>query len=365
MNSIENILNQKSLTTDDIITLLSIDNEAELTALFQKAYQVKEEYIGTKVFYRGIIEFSNICSKNCYYCGIRKDNTLVNRYKMTDDEIFRCARFAWESNYGSIVIQGGELQSRAFTDYITNIIAEIKKLSNNELGITLSLGEQSYKTYQKWFDAGAHRYLLRIETSNDELYRSLHPKSHNFQDRYDSLRYLKEIGYQVGTGMMIGLPNQTVKDLANDILFMKQMDIDMIGMGPFIPHHQTPLANSVGDFELIKSDQLMKSLKVIAVTRIFLKDVNIAATTALQALDLTGREKGIMAGANIIMPNITDTKYRDGYKLYDNKPCTDENSSICKGCLENRINSIDESIGYGEWGDSPHFFKKQKKIQSD
>ncbi len=358
MTHINNILNKKTLDQTDIISLLKGNKDEEITRLFRRAYDMKEAYIGKKVHYRGIIEFSNICQKNCFYCGIRIDNNRVTRYRMTDNEIREAAIFAYESGYGSIVLQGGEIKSKRFTDYITKLVRIIKKASNDKLGITLSLGEQSLDTYQKWFDAGAHRYLLRIETSNDKLYRQLHPPDHDFHERYHCLEKLRKIGYQVGTGMMIGLPNQTPGDIADDILFMKKIDVDMIGMGPFIPHNETPLRDSIKNFESKKAEQLKTSLKTIAITRLLLKDINIAATTALQALDPIGREKGIQAGANIIMPNITDKKYRESYKLYEDKPCMDENSSMCKKCLETRISSVNEAIGYNEWGDSPHFFKR-------
>ena len=357
MTKIDQILEKDKFNTDDLIKLLKTEEE-EKQKLFQKAYEIKSENVGTKVYYRGIIEFSNICRKNCYYCGIRRDNQKLDRYKMTDQEIIEAARFAYKSGYGSIVLQSGEQSNPAFSEYITEMVKRIKINTDGNLGITLSLGEQPYGTFKRWYDAGAHRYLLRIETSNPDLYKRLHPENHKFKAREKAIQDLQKSGYQVGTGMMIGLPGQNEKDLVNDILFMKKRDIDMIGMGPYIPHPDTPMADSMGDFDEIKSDQLELSLKVIALTRIILQDVNIAATTALQALDPVGREKGLLAGANIIMPNITDTKYREGYKLYDNKPCIDENSGQCKNCLEQRIDSLGEEIGYNEWGDSPHYFKR-------
>ena len=357
MTSINPILKQDNLSRQNIIDLLSVEND-QLQKLYKKAYQVKSKYVGNKVFYRGIIEFSNICEKNCFYCGIRKDNQKPDRYKMSREEILAAAKFAQKSDYGSLVLQGGEITSQSFTDYIASILSDIKNLPGKDLGITLSLGEQNRTTYKKWFEAGAHRYLLRIETSNSELYEKLHPHDHDFKARFQALEDLKKSGYQVGTGIMIGLPGQSLEDLADDILFMKKNDIDMIGMGPFIPHQDTPMADSLGEFEKFRDSQLELSLKMIAVTRLVLKDVNIAATTALQALDPIGREKGLQAGANIIMPNITATKYREGYQLYENKPCLDENSEMCKGCLETRIRSIGEEIGYNEWGDSPHYFQR-------
>lgn len=355
MAKIDDILAQGPLDQQAIVSLLSLTEKSEIDALFKKAYEVKEMYVGRKVHYRGIIEFSNICHKNCFYCGIRLDNKDVERYRMTEEEILESAKFAHQSEYGSIVLQSGERQDESFVSFVTNILKKIKEVTNGELGVTLSLGEQTKEVYKEWFDAGSHRYLLRIESSNPELYAALHPDDHDFETRVNSLKDLREVGFQVGTGVMIGLPGQTLEDLANDILFLRDMDVDMIGMGPFIPHHSTPMGDSIPDFDSKKEEQILLSLKVIAITRILLRDVNIASTTALQALDKIGRERGLQAGANIIMPNISETKYREGYKLYDDKPCTDENSSMCKGCLEGRISSIGEEIGYNEWGDSKHF----------
>jgi len=364
MKTLSALLEQNDFDRNDLITLLSLEAREDINLLFQKAYETKVRYVGKIIYFRGIIEFSNLCVKNCYYCGIRQDNRNVNRFTMTNEEILEAASFALKSGYGSIVLQSGERSDPAFVRRIKTLLQQIKQISDNKLGVTLSLGEQSDETYRRWFNAGAHRYLLRIETSSPSLYARLHPNDHDFDFRYSCLENLKSIGYQVGTGVMIGLPGQTMADLADDILFLRDNDVDMIGMGPFIPHTETPLADSLGDFTQIKAKQLELSLKMVAVCRLLLRDVNIAATTALQALNSIGRELGIRTGANIIMPNITDTKYRDNYQLYANKPCLDENSSTCKGCLEHRIQSIGESIGYNSLGDSPHFFQRISRTRS-
>jgi len=345
------------LTKDDLVYLLGLTQRAAMERLFGRAYEVKLRYVGGKVYFRGIIEFSNICSKDCFYCGIRKSNRNVVRYRMSEEEILEGARFAYESNYGSVVLQSGERRDRRFTAFVEKTVRAIKELSGGKLGITLSLGEQSEETYRRWFEAGAHRYLLRIETSDEALYGRLHPRDHSFKKRLECLDVLKKLGYQVGTGVMIGLPGQTLDNLADDILFFEKMDVAMIGMGPYLVHKDTPLSSEVSDFEAIKERQLDLALKMIAVTRLYLRDVNIASTTALQALAPTGREMGLRAGANIIMPNITVTRYRSSYQLYDNKPCLDENAGFCRACLEQKIESIGETIGYNEWGDSPHFRK--------
>lgn len=276
---------------------------------------------------------------------------------MNKDEVISSALWSYEQGYGSVVIQSGEREDAAFADIIDELLGEIKAKSNGELGITLSLGEQSPEVYRRWFESGAHRYLIRIETSSPSLYKKLHPEDHSWQKRIDCIHSLKEIGYQVGTGVMIGLPHQTIEDLADDILFFYDEDIDMLGMGPFIPHAETPFAKYIESYN--PEAALEQALKMIAVCRIALKDVNIASTTALQALNPTGREMGLLAGANIIMPNITDTKYRENYQLYDGKPCMDENASMCRGCLEKRIQSIGETIGYNKWGDSKHFSSRK------
>ena len=340
----------------ELIEMLSLKDRDEIDALYRQAYEVKREYSGTTVYFRGIIELSNICTKNCYYCGIRRDNANSTRYLMDHYEVLDAAKWAWEQNYGSIVIQAGEREDKWFVNYIADLLADIKKMSDNELGITLSLGEQKEEVFRKWQENGAHRYLIRIETTNPGLYQTLHPLDHSYQRRVNTIRTLKKLGWQTGTGVMIGLPGQTVEDLADDILFFFDEDIDMLGMGPFIPHHETPLKDLINGYD--SEAALERALLMIAACRIALKDINIASTTALQALNPTGREMGLLAGANIIMPNITDTKYRGNYQLYDGKPCLDENADHCVHCLERRIESIGETIGYRQWGDSKHYQKK-------
>lgn len=340
----------------ELIKMLSITNEAELQELYTQAYEIKKATVGTKVYFRGIIELSNICSKNCYYCGIRSGNPEFQRYTISLEEALAEAKWCYEQHYGSLVIQAGERTDKAWVDLVSDLIRGIKQLSGGKLGITLSLGEQSEEVYARWFEDGAHRYLLRIETTNPELYKTLHPADHSFEYRKNCLKLLRKVGYQVGTGVMVGLPGQTINDIANDILFFYDEDVDMLGMGPYIPHHGTPLAHLVKSFD--GNTALKMGLKMIAVCRIALRDVNIATTTALQALHPEGREMGLLAGANVLMPNITDTKYREGYQLYEGKPCMDENADQCVGCLSRRIASIGETIGFDEWGDSKHYHKR-------
>ena len=360
MTYISTILEKTSFLQKDLEQLLECEGE-EIVLLFRKAVEIKESVIGKKVYFRGLIEFSNVCDKDCFYCGIRKSNQTVKRYNLNDNEILDAARFADENNFGSVVLQSGENSSPAFADRIENLIKEIKQLSTNRLGITLSVGEQSETVYRRWFEAGAHRYLLRIESSNPLLYQKIHPNNqlHNFEQRLNCLHLLREIGYQVGTGVMIGLPFQTTADLANDLLFFQSFGIDMVGMGPYIEHSQTPLFKFRNQLLPLKG-RFELSLKMIAILRILMKDINIAAATALQAIDPLGREKGIKVGANIIMPNITPGFYRNDYSLYENKPCVDEVPAQCVGCLDARIALADGEIGYGEWGDSIHFKRRRE-----
>jgi biotin synthase len=349
------------LDKQEIIKLLQSKGE-ERTALLKRAQETKLKEVGTKVYFRGLVEFSNICAKDCLYCGIRKGNEKVVRYEVSDDEILESCRFAWENKFASVVLQSGELSSPVFVKRVDNLLKKIKQLSNNELGITLSCGEQTRETYLRWFESGAHRYLLRIESSNRELYYKIHPKNeqHSFEKRIESLGFLKETGYQVGTGVMVGLPFQTYEDLANDLLFFKELDIDMCGMGPYIEHENTPLYQHRHLLKT-KQERFDLALNMIAVLRLLMPDINIAAATALQAIDPAGREKALAIGANIIMPNLTPTAYREEYQLYENKPCLDEDAELCRNCLEARIEIAGAEIGYGEWGDSKHFARRTKK----
>jgi biotin synthase len=338
------------------ITALLKKSGIQQESLFEKARKIKEENIGNKVFFRGLIEFSNRCSKDCFYCGIRKSNEKVVRYNVSDDEILDACRFAWEKGFGSVVLQSGELTSKTFVNRVDKLLQKIKQLSNNELGITLSCGEQTRETYKRWFESGAHRYLLRIESSNRELYYKIHPenKTHSFENRMVSLHHLKETGYQTGTGVMIGLPFQTVEDLADDLLFFKKLDIDMCGMGPYIEHENTPLFQ-YRDLLKTKQERFNLALKMIAVLRLLMPDINIAAATALEAIDPQGREKAVAAGANIIMPNLTPHQYLENYLLYENKPIRGEDIIQSIGELENRLRKSGCEIGYNSWGDSKHF----------
>ena len=361
--TVEKILENFSFSKEDILLLLNAGGD-DRKLLFEKAQEVKAKQVGKKVYFRGLMEFSNFCSKNCFYCGIRAGNSRYRRYQMTENEVLEAARFAYESKFASIVIQSGERSSKAFINTIEKLLLKIHQLTEGKLHITLSLGEQTEETYRRWFEAGAHRYLLRIEVSNPELYKKLHPsnKHHDYLKRLAALRTLRTTGYQVGTGVMIGLPFQTLSDLADDLLFFRDFDVDMVGMGPYIEHEDTPLYR-FRDTLLPLKERFDLSLKMVAILRIMMKDINIAATTAMQTIDPQGREKALMVGANVIMPNLTPLKYRQDYLLYENKPCLDEEAEECKSCLEARIHMAGDEIGYGEWGDSRHFAKKKNDVK--
>lgn len=340
------------LSHSELIQFLEWENEKEL---FAAAYKVKVREIGKKVSLRGLIECGNFCAKNCLYCGIRKDNKNVRRYRMDADEIICRAETAKNYGYGNIVLQAGEIESEENTVFFENVLRKIHDKFGDEFGITLSLGEQTDDTYRRWRAAGAHRYLLRIETSNPELYAQLHPDGHSWYRRRDCIRSLRRNGYQVGSGVMCGLPGQTFADLASDIKFFADEDVDMIGMGPYISHAQTPLGENVIWTRQLADHQLQLGLRMIAVTRLYLHDVNIAASTALQAIDSTGREKGLLAGANVIMPNVTDIRYRTDYLLYDGKPIVDENGCEVREKLDKNISALGEEINWNKRGDSPHW----------
>ncbi|MGE5426437.1 MAG: [FeFe] hydrogenase H-cluster radical SAM maturase HydE [Methylococcaceae bacterium] len=359
MKSVNEIRDQMELSKEDIVRLLLITDKAEQDDLIQKAYSVKASAVGTKVYLRGLIEFSNQCRKNCLYCGIRSGNHKVERYSMSDDEIIQAVELAQKNRFTGIVLQGGEIQSPDFTNRITGLILKIKKATSPDFRITLSLGEQSLQTYQDWFHAGAQRYLLRIETSSKELYLKIHPDNalHRYNTRLECLKNIQKAGYQTGTGVMIGLPYQSIENLADDLLFIKHMDMDMVGMGPYLEHADTPLYDQK-DFLLPLMDRFDLSIRMIAVLRLMMPTINIASTTALESIMPFGREMGLKAGANVLMPNLTPIRYKSHYCLYENKPCLDEQANECIDGIVSKVKMMDEEIAFDEYGDSKHFTKK-------
>jgi biotin synthase len=352
------IVNPDALSQSDWASLLRLEDPEDVAILTDAAYAVKAQEVGAVIRVRGLIEFSNLCVKNCHYCGIRCANQAADRYQLDIDEIVVGAQAARANGYASLVLQAGERRDEAFTHFVAKALTRIHEATDGELGITLSLGEQSARTYRLWREAGAHRYLLRIETTNRDLYAALHPSDHDWDERLRSIERLRETGYMVGTGVLIGLPGQTVDDLAADLLFFRNRDVDMISMGPFIPHDGTPLAGAGFD----SAAQLDLGLKMISCARLLLRDVNIASTTALEALAPDGRARGLLAGGNVILSNHTAAGYPRGYQLYRGKPALDESGGANRQKLLDLAASIGEGVGFGEWGDAPHYHRRQAAV---
>ena len=315
----------------EIIDILS-DNTKN-NWLFKEADKVRYENIGKEIYLRALIEFSNICKRQCKYCGLRSPNKKIERYRLSKDEILFVAKKAVNLGFKTIVLQSGE-DDNYYSDKLCDIIHSIKKL---DVALTLSIGEKTFDEYKAYKKAGADRYLLRIETSDKNLYEQMHPNA-SFENRIRCLEDLKKLGYEVGTGCLVGLPNQTIESLANDILFFKEIDADMIGIGPFIPHSETPLKNEKqGDFWL--------ALKVMALTRINLPTINIPATTAMETIIKNGRLIVLQSGANVVMTNVSEIDYKRKYEIYPNKAGTNnENLEEYLKDLENNFLSIGRTI---------------------
>lgn len=324
-----------SLTREEIIKLLE-NRDSEIQAeLAERASAVAREHYGNKVYVRGLIEFTNYCRNDCYYCGIRCGNKNADRYRLTKEEIVECASYGYGLGFRTIVLQGGEDQFYT-DDMIVDIIKSIKK-DHPDVAVTLSIGEKSYETYKAFFDAGADRYLLRHETADFDHYAKLHPKNLSAENRQQCLYNLKKIGFQTGAGFMVGSPYQTITNIADDLLFLKKLDPEMIGIGPFIPHQDTV-------FKDMKAGGLDQTLFLLSIIRLMLPTVLLPATTALGTINPRGRELGILAGANVVMPNLSPVGVRKKYALYDNKICTGEEAAECMNCLKNRIGSIGYEI---------------------
>ena len=334
MQIIDKFLKEHRLSRPEYEELLSYWQNSEVVRrLKEEAVRLRSQYYGNAVFTRGLIEFTNYCKNNCYYCGIRCGNPSVERYRLTSEEILECCRTGYLLSYRTFVLQGGE--DPYYTDEkMVDIIRRIKK-EFPDCALTLSLGEKSYESYRLFREAGADRYLLRHETADEGLYRTLHPEGMSLKHSKECLYHLKELGYQVGAGFMVGAPGQTFSHIAEDLIFLQELEPQMIGIGPFIPHHETIYANEpAGSVEL--------TLFLLAVIRIMFPKVLLPATTALGTLDPIGREEGLLAGANVVMPNLSPVKKRKLYELYDNKICTGEEAAECRGCLGRRV----ESVGY-------------------
>ena len=340
----------EALGRADWAALLAADAPAERAALHAAAYAVKCAGVGAVIRVRGLVEFSNLCARNCRYCGIRRDNRGVARFELDSEAIVAAAAEVHAAGYGSLVLQAGERRDPAFVEFVAEVLPAIHAATGGALGITLSLGEQGPATYRRWRAAGARRYLLRIETADPGLFRALHPDDQTWRERAACLDHLRAADYQVGTGVMIGLPGQTCDHLAADLLFLRDRDVDMIGMGPFIPHDGTPLADAPCD----PSRQLDLGLAMIACARLLLPDVNIAAATALEALAPDGRRRGLLAGANVVMPNHTPAAHRADYDLYRGKPRAEDP----RASLIELAASVNERVGWHDPGDSPRWARR-------
>lgn len=327
---IDELYNKAEASYEELLFVLNNIDDKSKEYLIEKSNAVRMKTYGNKVYLRGLIEFTNYCSRNCNYCGIRSGNLKADRYRLSLSEILECVDIGDKLGYKTYVLQGGE--DPYFTDdRMVEMITKIKgKYPNN--AITLSLGERSYKSYKKMFDAGAERYLLRHEIATKSLYEKLHPNS-SFENRRKCLSDLKEIGYQVGSGFMVGVPGQNNADLVNDLMYIKELNPHMCGIGPFIPHKDTPLKDE-------KGGTLEITIILIALLRLLIPDVLLPATTSLGTINPLGRELGIKAGANVVMPNLSPTSVREKYSLYDGKICTGDEAAECRGCIEGRINRV-------------------------
>ncbi|MDE6112758.1 MAG: [FeFe] hydrogenase H-cluster radical SAM maturase HydE [Bacteroidales bacterium] len=334
---------------------------AQAEALREAAREVKLATVGPQVYLRGLIEYSNICRKNCFYCGIRAGNPSVSRYAVTEAEVLTAVENAYRAGFGSIVLQSGERQDAEFIDTIERLLQEITRRTDGRLGITLSLGEQTLETYGRWRAAGATRYLLRIETSNPALYAQLHPADHRFDDRIKALEALKAADYMVGSGVMIGLPGQTEADLAGDLAFFRDFGIDMVGMGPYIEHRETPLYARRNEIPTL-AERYELSLNMLALLRLIMPTLNMAATTAMASLHPQGREAALRIAANVIMPNITPGRYRENYFLYENKLCICGSEQDVKDNIEALVRSAGCELRYFEKGDPRHYHDRKQNL---
>jgi len=324
------------LHRDDILSLLSLDNKPDIEKLLTAADSVRKTHVGGDVQIRALIEFSNICARQCNYCGLRAPNTKIKRYRMSPDEIVELAVNLNAKGLKTAVLQSGE--DPYFTgEMLADITCRIK--ASTDMAITLCVGERPYEDYKIWKEAGADRYLLRHETANRELYELLHPDS-NYDNRMNCLYQLRKLGYQVGVGAMVGAPHQTVEHLADDIEFYRDFQPDMVGVGPYIPHPDTPFAGS-------ETGGLEMTLKMVALTRIVTRNALIPATTAIGSIEELGREMALEAGADVVMPNYTPLKYREHYEIYPNKRCITEDPEHCHSCMRLRIQAIGRTVSTG------------------
>ncbi len=330
---VDKIKETKSITKEELAYILVTDDVETINYLAEQAREASRRIYGNDIYIRGLIEFTNYCKNNCYYCGIRCGNKNASRYRLSEEDILDCCNLGYELGFRTFVLQGGEDPFYS-DDMICQIVALIKE-NHPDCAVTLSIGEKSRASYERYFKAGADRYLLRHETADGEHYKKIHPDEMSFENRIRCLRDLKDIGYQTGCGFMVGSPFQTVDTLYKDLCFIKELQPEMVGIGPFIPQSDTP-------FREYAAGTVDMTLRLLSIIRLIHPSVLLPATTALGTIDPRGREKGILAGANVVMPNLSPTSVRDKYLLYDNKICTGEEAAECVGCMMRRM----ESIGY-------------------
>lgn len=324
----DKLRNMRDLSDEELAALIDAQ---DCDYLHKTADAVRRERYGIDVYTRGLIEFTNYCKNNCYYCGLRKDNTSLERYRLTKEQILECAHTGYTLGFRTWVLQGGE--DMYYSDeYICEIVSALKA-AHPDCAVTLSIGEKSYESYEAYRRAGADRYLLRHETADDTHYRSLHPDSMQSENRRRCLQDLKRLGYQVGSGFMVGSPHQTLENLVADLRFLQELDPDMIGIGPFLPHADTPFGGE-------EKGSLSRCLNLIAILRLMFPYALIPATTALGTIHPLGREMGLKAGANVVMPNLSPKGVRELYTLYDNKICTGEEAAECRSCLDKRVKGV-------------------------
>ncbi|MSS78316.1 [FeFe] hydrogenase H-cluster radical SAM maturase HydE [Anaerococcus sp. WCA-380-WT-2B] len=328
-----NFIKAEEFTDSTLVELISDDKYNE--ELAKRADKVRKAIYGSDVYVRGLIEFSNYCKNDCYYCGIRRSNKNIERYRLDFDELIMCAKIGYKLGYRTFVLQGGEDMAYKDDD-ICRIVEEIKKI-HSDCAITLSLGERSKNSYRAFYNAGADRYLLREETSNRQHYYKIHPSEMSFENRRQCLFDLKEIGFQVGGGFMVGSPYQEDEDLVKDLRFLQELEPDMVGIGPYISQHDTP-------FKDMENGSYKKTLRLVSILRLMFPYCLIPATTALGTINPFGREEGLRAGANVLMPNLSPTSYRELYSLYDNKICTGDEAAECRSCLELRVKKAGYNI---------------------
>lgn len=350
---IDRLYDKRILNKEEFKLLIESSREDDLQYLFSRAREASKKHFGNKIYIRGLIEFTNYCKNDCYYCGIRKSNINAERYRLSMEDILQCCQNGYMLGFRTFVLQGGD--DPWYTDEkLVGIISNIRT-QYPDCAITLSIGEKTYEQYEKFFRAGADRYLLRHETAGNEHYKKLHPPEMSGENRKDCLFKLKDIGFQVGAGFMVGSPHQSTDDIVEDLLFINELKPAMVGIGPFIPSAETP-------FSGFKVGELNLTLKLLSIIRLMFPNVLLPSTTALGTIHPNGREMGVMAGANVVMPNLSPVNVRKKYMLYDNKICTGDEAAECRACLEGRMKKIGYEIAVDRGDFCPEENEEKEEI---